>query len=333
MNNLIEISRDKTGFFTSIFVYDSKGKIPKNKVYKMGMFESHDYSYYVNYIYFKDIETGKLLKFSVEEDCTFLGKVTKNTNMYLIKEMEKFARLHWCDINDYYEGVIDIKELVSALKIKTLPVPESISYTFRKNRFTDETFMYYKNLSKRASIQQEIKASGDVFQVLFCKCILWHSAKDAVEYWQNLIAKNLIELSKTIVENCEYNGEFKSKDEELLNLFFELEDGINTLEFQCNIILDRDDSDSNILISKLGRPFVIDGEDGWFDLKVFEEKYNEFKENFCKWYFNKYKNHILEIYKTKIGEGQITEIENDLQKELLNIVKEISNIKEKVIDN
>ena len=327
MKDLIKISREETGFFSDIFVCNNKGKLIKSKVYAKGIFEYQDYSGWAYVLYFKDIETGKLLKFSVEADAKFLGKITKHANTYLIKQMEDFTSLHYLDISEYYEGDIGIEELIKTLKVKTLPVPEIIS----KDGFVDETFMFYENLLGEATLIQEIKACKYVFQVLFCKCILWYSAKDAVTYWHNLITKNLMKLSHIIFSTCKWGKKYSNKDEELFNLFFELDDGVNTLAEQCDILCIGFDVDFleeiDVLVAKLGRPFVIKNQDSLIDLKIFEKNYNDFKTNFYSWYFDNYKICKLECYENKISEEQFDEKDSNLQKELFCIVKQISDIK------
>ena len=144
-DNLIKISREDTGFFTDIFLYDNKQKnIPSEDVLKIGETEQDDSIVCCNVVFFEDLETNELLKFSVDEDSELLSENIKSTNTYLINQMRDFVRINYDTISDYYCGLFDIESTKGALKIDLPPLPKSHSFLIDGYRFCLVKIFYSK---------------------------------------------------------------------------------------------------------------------------------------------------------------------------------------------
>ena len=183
---LIEIKREETNFFTSMFVYDNQKKLPQVEVLKP-VFENDEFEKKLFYVvYFKDIETGELLEFSVDRDSELVNKdKIKSSNFYLIEKMQEFVRINHGFIYDYYIKKINICDLTFFIEINKLPVTKSTKLLKVNHYDIDENYWFAQMLLSSASLKTKIYAYKQLFVENYCKCLLWgNDEKKTKIFWE-----------------------------------------------------------------------------------------------------------------------------------------------------
>ena len=297
-SNLIEIKREQTGFFTSIFVYDNSKTVPM-EVVEVGDVYKNDNMYSFTEekkytIFFKDLETEELLCFTADCDGELInGDTLKTNNYYLIERMEDFVRLQAYLSNPfvrYYKKEITLEDLIEDIKVDRRAFTDSKKLLCYRTYLTEENYIL-KDIERKMIETNKYVArpknireltnyfipGHKVFSEVLCKCILWYSNQEQLKYWKRYLFKVLVGLGYYIIDTKEFDG----KERLCLDKFFNKAINENYIKSELNNTLSEMTNYCLNDYKKFGSPNIVDCKRA---LKVYKDFKKEFYDVvlYCK---------------------------------------------------